>query len=184
MAIIMNFKEISPLELEENFIKQISREWTLVSAAKNDAAEGDPCGVSYNTMTASWGGVGFIWNKPAAFVYIRPQRHTFSFIEDSDYMTLSFFGGEMKDALNFCGKYSGRDFDKAKECSLTPVFTEEENGAKSVYFAEASKVLVLKKMYAAEFEADKFIDKSCLDCYKAGDFHKAYTCEIIRALVK
>ena len=135
-------------------------------------------------MTASWGGAGVIWGKPAAAVFIRPQRHTFGFVENSDYMTLSFFDDDKKDVLSFCGKYSGKDTDKAAKCSLTPVFTDENGAGKSVYFNEASRVLVLKKMYAAPFKPDNFIDKSCLENYQAGDFHKAYICEIIRALIR
>lgn len=44
----------------------------------------------FNMMTASWGGLGFMWKKPVAFVVIRPQRHTFRFIEAGDELTLSF----------------------------------------------------------------------------------------------
>ena len=28
----------------------------------------------FNTMTASWGGIGWLWNKPVAFVFIRPEK--------------------------------------------------------------------------------------------------------------
>ena len=45
-----------------------------------------------NTMTASWGGLGVLWRKPMATIYVRPQRYTFGFIEQSDEFTLSFFG--------------------------------------------------------------------------------------------
>ena len=27
------------------------------------------------TMTASWGGVGFLWHKPVSYIFIRPQRY-------------------------------------------------------------------------------------------------------------
>ena len=29
-----------------------------------------------NTMTASWGGLGVLWRKPTAAIYVRPQRYT------------------------------------------------------------------------------------------------------------
>ena len=32
-------------------------------------------------MTVSWGSMGMIWNKPFIQVVVRPQRHTFEFME-------------------------------------------------------------------------------------------------------
>lgn len=179
----MAFREISPSELRGNPIDIIGREWMLVSAAKDGAREGDPCGKTFNTMTASWGGLGVLWGRPVAFVFIRPERYTFSFAEASDYMTLSFFGDGMKDVLAFCGKTSGRDVDKAKECSLTPVFCEEDGGT-SVYFSEAKTVLTLKKLYVSDIRADRFADPECLKHYEGSGFHRMYVCEIVRAREK
>ena len=39
-----------------------------------------------NTMTASWGGVGIMWGKPVAYVFIRPQRYTKEFIDADRYI--------------------------------------------------------------------------------------------------
>ena len=47
-------------------------------------------------MTARWGGIGWLWNKPVAFVFIRPERYTYEFVEKNDYLTLSFLGEENK----------------------------------------------------------------------------------------
>lgn len=41
-------------------------------------------------MTASWGGIGVIWNKNVVTVYIRPQRYTREFVDASDHFTLTF----------------------------------------------------------------------------------------------
>lgn len=173
------FIEISPYEMTGNPIGQIGREWMLVSAASS--GDGVKCGVDYNTMTASWGGVGVLWGKPVAFVFIRPERHTFGFTENSNYMTLSFFGAEHREALAFCGKASGRDTDKAKECSLTPVFSEV-NGERSVYFDEAKRVLTLRKMYAGPIDPAAFADSSCMSFYEKDGLHKMYICEIVSVL--
>ena len=40
-----------------------------------------------NTMTASWGGLGVLWGGPVATVYIRPQRYTLEFVENSEFFT-------------------------------------------------------------------------------------------------
>ena len=123
-----NMKEISPYELNDNIFKTIGKDWTLVTAGTED---------KYNTMTASWGSVGIMWNKPVAFTFIRPQRYTYEFIENNEYYTLSVYGEEYRKALTLCGTKSGRDIDKAKETGLTPVFKE-----KAPYFEQARLVLV------------------------------------------
>ena len=105
------FLNIAPASIEENLISLIGDKWMLVTAEKADG--------TVNTMTASWGGAGVIWNKPSAFVFIRPQRYTFEFTEEADIMTLSFFGEERRDALKLCGRVSGRDCDKIRDAGLT-----------------------------------------------------------------
>jgi len=67
---------------KEDVIDLIGQQWMLVTAGTKD---------SYNTMTASWGGIGYLWNKPVAFVFIRPERYTHDFIESQERMTLSFY---------------------------------------------------------------------------------------------
>ena len=45
------FKEINPAAVTDNFIKLIGSDWMLITAGDH---------VECNTMTASWGGVGYI----------------------------------------------------------------------------------------------------------------------------
>ena len=73
-------KPIAIKDLSENFFEVIGKEWMLVTAGNKD---------HFNTMTASWGGIGFLWNKPVVYIFIRPERYTFEFIEKSEYFTLS-----------------------------------------------------------------------------------------------
>lgn len=74
-------KPIAIKDLNENFFQAIGKEWMLVTAGDKE---------KFNTMTASWGGIGYLWNKPVVFVFIRPERYTFEFIEKSEYFTLSW----------------------------------------------------------------------------------------------
>ena len=165
------FKEIKPSEIVNNPFDLIGKDWALVTA-KN----GEGC----NTMTASWGGVGIMWNKPVAFTFIRPQRYTFGLMENEDYYTLSFFDEEYRDALKFCGTKSGRDYDKVKETGLTPVYDES-----APYFEEAKLVLVCKKLYAQNLNRESIIDEATVSpAYTADDFHKMYISEIAKVLVK
>ena len=112
-------KEISIRELNGNFVKMLSEDWALLTAGKDDR---------FNTMTVSWGGVGELWNKDVAFLFVRPQRYTYQFIENNDYFTLSFFGGEYKKELGICGSKSGRDIDKTEATGFTPISIGESTG--------------------------------------------------------
>lgn len=74
-----------------------------VSAGTKDAA---------NTMTVSWGGVGVLWGKNVAFIFIRDSRFTKEFIDSNDFFSVSFMGAGHRAALNYCGSHSGRNCDK------------------------------------------------------------------------
>ncbi len=176
-----DFKHINPTDITGNIIKMIESDWMLVTSADSNGPL--VCGNDYNTMTASWGGMGFLWHKPVAFVFIRPQRHTFSFTERNSRLTLSFFDESYRDTLSFCGKYSGREYDKAKECSLTAAF-DSNDGGRAVWFTEARLVLKLKKLYADFISPDKMTDTYPMYTYAEHDYHKMYICEIEDVLLK
>ena len=172
MEEIGKMQSVKPKEITDNYIKLIGEKWMLVTA-------GDPAG--FNMMTASWGGAGFLWNKPVVFVFIRPQRHTFGFIEKNDEFTLSFFEEQYRPALTVCGSVSGRDTDKVEASGLTPCKTEEGN----VSFKEARLVLECRKLYAEFLNPDAFIDLKILkDVYSGKDYHKVYVAEIVNAWEK
>ena len=100
-----NFKQIDPAEITDNFIRAIGREWMLVTAGNRE---------SCNTMTASWGLIGFIWGRPVAQFVIRPQRYTREFVDREERATLSFFSPEYRAALEYCGSRTGRTEDKIR----------------------------------------------------------------------
>ena len=161
------FMNIQPAKIEENLIDLIGNKWMLVTAEKDGIA---------NTMTASWGGAGVMWSRPSAFIFIRPQRYTFEFIEESETLTLSFFGEEHRDALKLCGSVSGRDCDKISEAGLT---LTHRNGMP--FFEEAELTLYCRKRYGQFLAEDCVIDESVKSNYAAGDYHKMYICEITAA---
>ncbi len=170
------FTEIKAKDLDENAIKLVGDTWMLVTAGSLNDGEAKP----WNTMTASWGGLGYLWNKPVAFVFVRKERYTFDFTEKNDTMTLSFFNDDYKKVLSFCGTKSGREYDKAKETGLTPIETE----SKSVAFEQAKIVLECKKLYADMLKEDSFLDKTALDkWYKEEGMHRVYICEITKAWI-
>jgi len=173
-AALKGFKAIDPKSISDNMIKLIGDEWMLISSR-------EPSSDRFNMMTASWGNAGFLWNKPVFTCFVRPQRYTYEFTEKSDIITLSFFGDSCRDALKLCGSKSGRDCDKAKEAGLTPRL--DIDGA--VFFDEARLVITGRKLYADMLHDEAFIDRSIVPaCYKAGDFHKFYVCEMTGVYVK
>ncbi len=171
VLVMSQFQSIAPESLQDNFFSRIGKEWSLVTAGTADR---------FNTMTASWGGVGVLWNKNVAFTFIRQSRYTLSFVNDHDYYTLTFFGDEQKKALAYCGSHSGRDVDKIKETGLTPVFDKQ-----APYFAEADMVLVCRKLYRQTMTADSFLDPAAVDrWYGDNDWHEVFVGEIVEVLKK
>lgn len=159
---------------KENAFDLIGKQWMLVTAG--NMSEG------FNTMTASWGGLGWLWNKPVAFVFIRPERYTHQFIEMSERMTLSFYNEQYRPALQLCGTKSGRDIDKVSAAGLTPV--ELESGA--ISFAEARLTLDCKKLFKTSMQEQNFIDKDILSHWYGtahGNLHDVYVVEIERIYV-
>ena len=164
-------KKITSREIvTTDIFKKIGDEWMLIGAEK---------GGKMNVMTASWGGVGVLWNMDVATCYIRPTRYTKEFCDASDCFTLSFYPDEMKEGLSVCGTKSGRDCDKLKEAGFEAVIEE-----KAAYCKGASLVIVCEKLYAQDFEQKCFIDKTVIDkCYPKRDFHTMYVGKILYALV-
>ena len=164
------FTHLSPKALPDNLFSRIDDGWMLVTVK-------DPGTGKLNTMTASWGGTGILWNKPVAFVFLRPQRYTFAFAEKAEEMTLSFFEEAYRPALKLCGSVSGREHDKIAETGLTPV---TDGGA--AWFAEAELVFRCRKCYAEFLKEDAFFSPEALSMYAQKDFHKMYICEITDVL--
>lgn len=150
-------------------VGRIAKEWMLVTAGTATA---------WNTMTASWGGVGFLWNKPVAFVFVRPERFTHDFIEENERLTLSFFDASDHDILRFCGAHSGRDCDKAQATGLRPLATP----GGSVTFEQARLTLECRKLFKTDMKAADFIDTGCLARWygkgKGQSLHTIYVAEI------
>ncbi|MCD8080362.1 MAG: flavin reductase [Bacteroides sp.] len=168
-------KQIAIQELTDNFIESIGKEWMLVTAGNTG---------SFNTMTASWGGIGYIWNKPVVFVFIRPERYTYEFTEKSEYLTLSFLGEENKAIHKVCGSKSGRDTDKVAETGLKPIATEKGN----VIFEQGRLQLECRILYKQFLEKDNFLQPELYQrWYNQGhgdNLHKMYVAEIVNVWSK
>lgn len=166
---------INPTEISENFINLISKDWMLITAGVE---------AKYNMMTASWGGVGELWGKHVATVYVRPERFTDGFIAATQRFTLSFFPPEMKKMLGVMGKESGRDFDKMNFEGLTA----KTLSTGQITFEEARLVLDCKVLYVDKLASENFIDKESLSKWYSdapgGSLHNIYIAEIVGAWIK
>ena len=164
-------RTISPYELTDNAFHLIDKEWMLVAAGTPER---------HNAMTASWGGVGILWNKPVAFIFIRLQRHTLGFVEEHSSFTLSFFAETYRPALTLCGTVSGRDCDKIAQSGLSPM-----PFGKSVAFAEARMVMECTKLYAQNLERGCFIDTQVMQtAYPQADYHRMFIGEIVQVALR
>ena len=156
--------------LKESVFSLIGDRWMLVAATDKSGRT--------NAMTASWGGMGVLWGKKVAFVFIRPQRYTKRFVDEAEKFTLSFFDDSYKNMLGYMGKVSGKDEDKIAKSGLT---VTDRNGAP--VFKEASLTLVCKKMYRDTLKEENFIDKSNIEkWYPQKDYHDVYVAEIVEEL--
>lgn len=138
----MGFREVKIEELQFNPFTKIGKEWLLITAGDSE---------KFNTMTASWGGVGVYWGKNVVTTYIRPQRYTKEFVDSNDTFTVAFFDETYREALNICGTISGRDINKIEKAGLTPYFVDD-----TVAFEEANMIIVCKKLYHGNMPPENF----------------------------
>lgn len=165
------FSTISPAELSGNIIQRISRQWALATAEKPDGTA--------NTMTISWGGTGYLWNQPVAFLFVRPQRYTYEFVEAADGFSLCFLPEQYRSELQYCGTISGRDEDKIAHCGFT--VAHQDGGP---YFEESEAVLICKKIYAQDLTKDCALSELVTRQYPEEDYHRMYVGAIQTVLVR
>lgn len=162
----MSLKPINIDTLNINPFTAIGKDWFLLTAGDIN---------NFNTMTASWGGVGVMWGKNVVTTVVRSNRHTFNFIDNSDIFTISFYPQEYKNILNYCGSHSGKDVDKVAETGLKPISLDG-----GVAFEQSKLVFVCKKLYSQQLDTKNFSDTSCNKWYsETNPIHTAFVGEII-----
>lgn len=163
-----------PFDLDDidiNPFTKIGKEWALITAGNKE---------KYNTMTVSWGGMGILWNKKVAFIFIRDSRYTKEFIDNNEFLSVSFLGEDYREALNVCGSISGRDNDKFEKANITPAFRHN-----IPYVDEANFVLLCHKLAVIPMEEAHFVDPSIMaKFYEDKDMHTMYAVEIIESMCR
>ena len=166
----MAVQEIEATAFTESPFQLIGKEWLLVAAEADGKA---------NAMTASWGGMGVLWGKNVAFIFIRPTRYTKEFVDKADVLTLSVFPEDRRKMMSYFGTVSGRTEDKIAKAGLT---AHHEGGYTT--FDEARVTMQCRKLYAQPLDPACFIDKSCDEKWYDDDYHTMYVVEIEKILVR
>ncbi len=162
-----NFEKQTWQDLNDNAIRMIGKDWMLIAAGNPE---------DYNMMTASWGNLGWLWERPVSTIYVRPQRHTHNYTEREDYYTICFFDDPDKEVLRLMGTVSGKDFDKMNYEKLSPI--ETPNG--SIAFKEAHLIIECKKTFSTVLKEEEFSDSNTMNnIYPKKDFHTVYIGEIV-----
>ena len=169
----MKLKPIDPKDLQINPITMFSQRWPLLTAGNKESG--------FNTMTIAWGHIGSIWDGlglPTVSVYVRPQRHTFGFMNQNEMFTVSVLPTAFKEQLTYLGRTSGRDEDKVSKAGLTPAFAHN-----TTYFSEAEMVFICRKLYQSPLIHESFVDMAVCDrTYPQKDYHTQYIGEIVEIL--
>ena len=152
------------MEFNTEIFSQFDKKWALLTAGDES---------SFNTMTISWGGLGTIWGKPVATVYVRTSRYTHDFMDANEYFTISFFPEEYKQILGVLGSKSGRDMDKMKDSGLSAI-----KAGDSVSFKEAEVTLVCRKMFKQELSVANMPEDVAKAMYEGQAPHDMYIGEV------
>ena len=156
------------MDFTTDILSVFDKKWALLTAGDSD---------KFNTMTISWGGLGTIWGKPVATVYVRTSRYTHDFMDANDFFTVSFYPEEFKQILGVLGSKSGRDMDKMKGSGLTPVQTGE-----SMSFKEAEITLICRKLFRQQLDVASIPEDVAKAMYEGQAPHDMYIGEIVEII--
>jgi len=135
-------------------------------------------GEHVNTMTVSWGFIGFIWGKPHFVTVVRPQRYTNELLQAADSFTISIPFDTLKDELRICGTQSGRDLDKSGVVQFADAkdITGAVVSGCDMYYE--CKIACVDQMRGDVLPAE------VLSKFYNNDLHQIYVGEIVRCYTK
>ena len=108
------FTAIEPDQIPENVFTLVGKDYTVITAGNM---------TDFNSMVASDGGMGLLIGKPVTFCGLRGNRYTLEIILKDKVYTMSYFDEQFQNQFMLFGQKSGRDSDKMKTTTLTPVST-------------------------------------------------------------
>ncbi len=133
-----------------------------------------------NSMTISWGNIGFEWKKPIFTVLVRKSRYTHEIIEKETEFSVSIpFKDDFKSALALCGSKSGRDMDKVKESGLS---LKEGEKIKVPSIEGCEMVYECKIVYKQDMDLSLLSNEIKDSVYSDNDIHTIYYGEIVNVI--
>ena len=170
----VSFTSVSPEEFDENIFNLVGKDFTVITAGE------DP-----NSMVASWGGVGIMFNKPVTWCFLRANRYTLEKIRQTGTYTMCYFPDQYKGDIMQFGMKSGRNTDKMAQTNLTPFMTPDGYPA----YKEAKIIIECKLIAASTVSKDEFYTDEAKTFLQEGydeakDWHKLVYGEITNILIK
>ncbi|MBR2061606.1 MAG: flavin reductase [Tidjanibacter sp.] len=158
------FTEVAPAEFDQNIFKLVNQDYTVITAGTIPA---------HNSMIASWGGYGILFNKPASWCFLRANRYTLTKMRETQTYTLCYFPEAYKPEIMPFGTSSGRDSNKMEQTTLTPVATPDGlpawKEAAVIFECTLSAVTTIDKNDFYTEEGQTFVQEGFDD---AKDWHK------------
>jgi flavin reductase (DIM6/NTAB) family NADH-FMN oxidoreductase RutF len=170
------FKQINPSEIPGDVFTLVNKDFTVITGGNPE---------HYNSMVASWGGWGTLFNKPVTWCFLRSNRYTLELIRKNLTYTMSYFDDEYKEDIMPFGEKSGRDSNKMKETKLTSVQTPAGN----LTYKEAKIIIECKLFEVTTIAPDDFqtedARKFMIDAHaETNDYHKIVFGEITNVWVR
>src|SRR5690606_26018691 len=123
--------------------KLVGKDYSVITAGSDSL---------YNSMTASWGGWGQLFEVPVTWCFLNASRYTLEFIKKEQSYTMTYFPDQFKDQVIAFGSKSGRNSDKMKETTLTYVKTPSGN----ITYKEAKLIIECKLVEITETNPKDF----------------------------
>lgn len=170
------FKKIEPTDLTDNVFKLVGQDYSVITAGSDSL---------YNSMTASYGGWGQLFDNPTTWCFLRANRYTLELMKKERTYTMSYFPDQYKKEVLYFGSKTGRDTDKMKDNKLTFVKTPEGN----ITYKEAKLVIECKLVEVTTVNPDDFYTEKgktfVQDAKKdANDYHKLVFGEITNVWIR
>lgn len=156
-----------------DIFRLFDNDWALLTAGTMS---------DHNAMTISWGQLGSLWGMPGkarniVTVFVKPARHTFSFMERHDIFSVCWFPKEFRKDLGILGSKSGRDGDKLALTGLTA-----KAAGDGVGYDQATLTLVCRKIYSEQLKKNRIPADAVATFYSGDDGiepHHMYIGEVL-----
>jgi len=147
----MDHREMMPEEIADNPFKLIGADWMLITAGRSEA---------FNTMTASWGGLGVLWERKVCFIFVRP--------------TATPTGSSSAPACSPCPSSTSSTVRRSGSAAPAPGGTRTRcrdrltpaGEGDTVWFREARLVLACRKLYVQDLGPERFLDRRSRTCIR------------------